>query len=143
MFAVGFPAAPDTAMSVRAYGRQTSQPPAAWAAAALSAVRPLRVRISLALTPALRSFSDLRLGGDDLDALAPLSLRYVEAHLLQLTELLQPLGVRPVGVQPDAGRCGHGDRKHEKRGKRDNYSTDLHPEVSPPLNGSPQLLPTQ
>ena len=56
MFAVGLPDAPETATSVRAYGRQTSQPPAAWAAAALSAVRPLRVRISLALTPALRSF---------------------------------------------------------------------------------------
>ena len=75
--------------------------------------------------------SDLRVGGDDLDTLAPLSLCHVEAQLLQLTELIHPLGVRPVGVQPDAGRCGRGDRKHEKRGKRNDDSTDLH--ASSPL----------
>jgi hypothetical protein len=44
-------------MSVRAYGRHTSQPPAACAAAARREVRPRRSRISLVAIPARRSFA--------------------------------------------------------------------------------------
>ena len=54
---MGLPAEPETAMSVRAYGRQTCHPSAACAAATCLAVRPRRLRNSLAFTPALRSFA--------------------------------------------------------------------------------------
>ena len=81
---MGFPAASDSAMSVRAHGRQTSQPPAACAAAARRAVRPRRSRISFVAIPARRSFATCRLVATISIPPAALTLGDVEALALQL-----------------------------------------------------------